>query len=173
MKEIPGFILKSIPGFPFYYADTVGNIWSTRAIRPNGLPQLHKLTPNSGRRGYLKTILVDENGRRKNMEVHRAVCLAFHGDWPGLQTRHLDGNNRNNAPTNLIWGTGMENQRDRLRHGTDNNGAKSARAKLDTKSVALLRTLYSSKSMRQIDLAAMFNISQSTVSSILLHKTWK
>lgn len=41
----------------------------------------------------------------------RLVCEAFHGPAPSTDSvcMHLDENARNNAPTNLQWGTQKEN----------------------------------------------------------------
>ena len=54
--------------------------------------------------------------------VHALVAAAFIGPRPdGLLIRHLDGNPRNNRVGNLQYGTGSENQRDAVVHGTNHN----------------------------------------------------
>ena len=58
-------------------------------------------------------------GGKKSVAVHRLVALAFHGEpEPGQLVRHLDGDQTNNVPSNLAWGTMAENQLDSVRHGT-------------------------------------------------------
>ena len=48
------------------------------------------------------------------------VARAFIGPRPeGQGVRHLDDNKRNNALTNLVYGTGVENQADSIRNGTN------------------------------------------------------
>lgn len=72
------------------------------------------LRPTPDLDGYL-TVRVDGKTRR----VHRLVMLAFVGPRPpGLQIRHLDGNNQHNDLSNLKYGTPAENAADKIRHGT-------------------------------------------------------
>ena len=49
--------------------------------------------------------------RRKNYKVARLICEAFVGPPPfaGAVCMHLDENSRNNAASNLAWGTQAEN----------------------------------------------------------------
>lgn len=49
--------------------------------------------------------------RGKTYKVARIVCEAFHGPAPEDLPIciHIDENARNNAPTNLRWGTQKEN----------------------------------------------------------------
>lgn len=58
--------------------------------------------------------------RKKRFSVHRLVALAFLGPPPTArhQVAHNDGNPGNNTVENLRWATAIENQRDRLLHGT-------------------------------------------------------
>lgn len=66
------------------------------------------------------------NGRTTPYRVHRLVALAFHGPRPdGLETRHLNGDDHDNRPANLKYGTHAENEQDKLRHGTHNHARKT------------------------------------------------
>lgn len=55
---------------------------------------------------------------------HIIVCVTFHGARPEgvdgrpMEVRHRDGNGANNAASNLEWGTRIENEHDKYRHGT-------------------------------------------------------
>jgi hypothetical protein len=101
---------KTIPGFPDYMADSKGNIYGKNGER---------LSPSEDSDGYLKVNLVVKDGI-ETMRVHSLVLLAFKG-LPGQksnQARHLDGNKKNNALSNLSWGSYTENNRDKIRHGT-------------------------------------------------------
>ncbi len=57
--------------------------------------------------------------RRYTMRVHRLVCLAFNGVKPSGSecVRHRDGHRTNNVPSNLRWGTNLENAQDTVLHG--------------------------------------------------------
>lgn len=78
-----------------------------------------------GKRGYLAVSLVS-GGRQETREVHRIVAAAFIGPRPpGQEVRHLDGDPLNCNLANLRYGTRSQNVRDKRRHGTDHNVAKT------------------------------------------------
>lgn len=76
-----------------------------------------ELTPFEDQGGYLYvTLYVD--GKAKKEKVHRLVNSSFHRPGlPGEVTRHLDGDPKNNSPSNLAWGSRSENEQDKIRHG--------------------------------------------------------
>ncbi|WP_369497494.1 HNH endonuclease signature motif containing protein [Nocardia otitidiscaviarum] len=58
--------------------------------------------------------------------VHRLVAEAFYGPRPsGFDTRHLDGDTRNNAASNLAYGTRSRNQLDSVQHGTQYEASRT------------------------------------------------
>lgn len=96
-------------------------------------------------------------GRRSTCTVHRLVLEAFVGPRPhGMECRHLDGNKQNNQRDNLVWGTHLENEADKVRHGT------ARRLPLTDDQVAEIR--YSP--MKQQELAERYGVIQSLVSRI-------
>lgn len=59
-------------------------------------------------------------GRGRNLDVHVAVALAFHGPKPFASAEVLHGpdhNPANNRPENLRWGTRGENLKDDYARG--------------------------------------------------------
>ncbi|WP_193596108.1 NUMOD4 domain-containing protein [Microbacterium sp. YJN-G] len=68
--------------------------------------------------GYVKVGLY-RSGEYNLVSVHRIVALAFIDPNPaeGLEVCHRDGDQTNNAATNLYWGTSSQNQNDTIRHG--------------------------------------------------------
>jgi hypothetical protein len=75
-----------------------------------------KVLKSSGRYPML---ILTMGGVPAGRYVHRLVLEAFVGPCPdGCECRHLDGNSRNNALSNLAWGTSGENKLDEVRHGT-------------------------------------------------------
>lgn len=91
---------------------------------------LHWKTPrvlrsNVDCHGYLfLTVCVD--GRKYNRKVHVLVAEAFHGPRPeGQEVRHHNGNQLDNTPDNLVYGTRAENAQDAIEHGTHWNGQKT------------------------------------------------
>ena len=58
--------------------------------------------------------------------VHRLVALAFLGPLPeGMVVCHNDGDPTNNRADNLRYATQSENEKDKIRHGTSPNAAKT------------------------------------------------
>ena len=126
------------------------------------------IKPSVDKDGYLIIHLVD-----KTVKLHRLVCRVYNGECPGsyLQVRHLDGEPKNNHYSNLKWGTGTENWKDRKDHGRSNSGKKC------TPELALLiRKLY----MRIISevrdyvlhISDITGVSRQTVSHIVKLQTW-
>lgn len=111
-----------VVGFQGFY-----EVSSTGLVRslPRTYTKGRVLRPASLKYGHLHVDLW-ANGVGKTMFVHSMVAEAFLGPCPpGLQVRHLDGNARNNAVTNLAYGTASENAYDRTRHGTNHNAVKT------------------------------------------------
>jgi hypothetical protein len=134
--------------------------------------QVRQLTP--GMRGkYRGFTLVHRSGALRSSYQHRLVAETFHG-LPGLgmETRHLDGDRFNNSASNLAWGTRSENMRDKERHGTAPLGERHPMAKLDTRTVRVIRGLHHygfdpKRIMRR------FGISKMTHYRIVKNQSWK
>lgn len=63
-------------------------------------------------------VTLHKDSKRKNRMVHQLVLETFVSEQPeGQETRHLDGNPKNNHVSNLAWGTPKENSADIDRHG--------------------------------------------------------
>src|SRR3546814_19306228 len=78
--------------------------------------------------GYLAGKMGIE-GQRKNFEVHRLVCEAFHGPAPdGQQAAHKDGVRTNCYASNLRWATPASNTADKYGHGTILRGARDRKS---------------------------------------------
>ncbi|MET8585789.1 HNH endonuclease signature motif containing protein [Streptomyces collinus] len=108
------------------------------------------------------------------LRVHVLVCTAFHGPrpTPAHQVRHLNGNKTDNRASNLAWGTPLENQHDRLTHGTDCRGERSGTAKLTWPIVREIRALHATGRYTQRFLGRKYDVSGSQMSRIVRGKTW-
>jgi hypothetical protein len=134
------------------------------------------LRPASDKDGYACVTLCDKP-RMQTFKVHSLVCAAFHGPAPPDtdQVRHLDGTTDNNVPSNLRWGTALDNAKDRKRHGTHGSGERSARAKLTQAQADGLRLAYGTAiAGRQRAprgwrhrIAALYGVSPETISCIV------
>lgn len=60
---------------------------------------------NQRGQGYLKTKIIDTEGTRRALYIHRLVALYFLDapDAEGLEINHIDGDSQNNSYTNLEW----------------------------------------------------------------------
>lgn len=125
----------------------------------------HILALTRTKRGYM-TVGVFK-GQRK---VHRLVLEAFVGPCPdGAETRHLDGNSRNNRLDNLVWGTRTANTADKLAHGRIARGERHGLARL-TEAQAL-EALSSNES--HTALARRFGVDVTAIYQLRKGKTWK
>lgn len=100
---------KSIKGFSRYAVSNLGDVKNERT------GSVLKQFDNG--RGYLKVSLKGDDGKQRNVSVHRLVALAFvHNDGPELKTQvnHINENKHDNEAGNLEWVTPSEN----IRHGT-------------------------------------------------------
>lgn len=126
--------------------------------------------PVSG--GY-PTVWLSKDNRRRARRVHLLVAIAFLGPCPdGKECRHLDGKPENAKLSNLAWGTKRENEADKLIHGTRFYGENTNGAVLSNKDVYEIRELLAKGDLYQREIAAIFKISQRTVSQIKSGERW-
>lgn len=113
-------------------------------------------------------------GKRYPLYVHQLVCETFHGPrpFPEAQVRHLNGMNTDNRAANLVWGTRAENEADKIRHGTRNQGERQGLSKLTEQQVREIRERYTAGGVFQRGLAAEFGVTQSCIWAIVTRKTW-
>lgn len=105
--------LTEVPNFPGYYADTNGNIYSTR--KQGGYrrePTLMNPVPDKD--GYLRVNFY-RNGKRHYLFVHRVIAKTFIPNIDDLpQVNHIDGDITNNKVENLEWCTMSDNIKHRI-----------------------------------------------------------
>lgn len=130
---------KQIPNFSRYEASTNGRLRSTN-YKNSGKTKV--LKPALSTDKYLKTMLLNDQGKYKSWAVHKWIALTFLGKKPeGMEVNHIDGFKTNNAPDNLEYCTRSEN----LKHAYENGlldtkrGSKNGMAKLTEKQVISIR----------------------------------
>lgn len=178
-----------IDGHPARWTDTDGyavtddgRVWSFRVLRgPNHGNEWvvdqsrspRQLAP--AKRGrYLTVTLSGCPGRRRKQYVHRVVWQAWHGDIPSeLQVRHLDGDARNNALSNLALGTQVENEADKLLHGTRLTGSAHPNSLLTPSLVAEARRRFrSGQTLDDICRELNLGVNRATLHDAATGSTW-
>lgn len=123
---------KTIPGLPGYEASSSGQIRYQNKI----LNQWNRV------RGYLG-VRVNE----KNMLVSRLVAIAFHGMPPDRKPEcmHLDSIRKNNAASNLRWGSRSENMKMDIGNNHSHKGSSNKNSKITKSAVIAIRNAFKNK----------------------------
>ena len=104
--------------------------------------------------------------------AYRAMLRLTKGDppTPKHEAAHSCGNGHLGCinPKHLRWATHLENEADKIAHGTVAHGERNGHAKLTQDQVLYIRTA----SGLQKDIAAKFGIDQSMVSFIKRRRNW-
>lgn len=168
---------REIPGYEgLYEASTEGRI---RSLPRETLHHTGKVIIRGGRvlkgcvahRGYQRVSL-SRDGKPYLSYVHALVAAAFIGPRPpGQLVRHFDGNPVNNRPTNLLYGTGVDNMADAAAHGTLRRGENHNMAKLTEHQVRAIRRLHRVHTYKH--LAREFGVSVNQIDNIVNKKQWK
>ena len=113
--SLPNEEWRPIEAHPGYFVSNRGNVWSTRRANARLMIPVRKK-----RHGYLSVNLKTggPGSPTRTRTVHSLVAEAFLGPRPaGLLVLHNDGNQLNNAVSNLRYGTYAENWQDAFDHG--------------------------------------------------------
>lgn len=87
-----------------------------------------------------------------------------------MVVRHIDDVLANNAPSNLAYGTQMENMEDREKNGRTARGVAVGRAKLDDDQVREIRNLRGLYSKRE--LGEGYGVSHTVIWQVQSGKCW-
>ena len=140
-------------GNGYYLADN-GKIATTNKFRK---PTLLK---QRLRKGYNR-VYIDIGEGTKNYDVHRLVAKYFVPNPDNKPcVNHIDGDRLNNHHTNLEWCTVEENNR------------HSNTGKLNIEDVNKIRELLDHSPLSQREIAAMYDVHESTISDIKRGKRW-
>lgn len=167
-------VWRPIEGWPRYEVSSEGRVRSRDTVvgATNGSTALRKgrvlkLVSKGGR--YLAVTLCDV-GLREQVFVHDIVAANFVGPKPeGAQTRHLDDCKTNNRWTNLVYGTALDNAKDRDRNDRTQRGERHGMAVLTPGDVQAIRR----SSAAGVDLAPRYGVTAAHISSIRRRRVWK
>lgn len=161
-----------IPGAPNYQVSSLGRLRSFVSKGPGARRRddPHLINPTKNSRGYLHAKL-RMNGVQKHVRIHRIVLLAFVGEpAPGQVACHCDGDQLNNALSNLRWDTPAGNMQDQFRHGTRGVGEESPNVTLTNSQAEEILRL--SSAISKAELARRFGVNWRTVDKLVRGLTW-
>ena len=117
-------IWKDIEGFEGRYQ--ISNQGRVKSLVCNNFGRYKKnsgewiLKAGKSHCGYMRVLLVDKNGGRHSLFVHRLVLIAFFGiDSEKKQVNHINGIKDDNRLENLEWVTQSENMKHAYRIGLE------------------------------------------------------
>ena len=173
---------KPVPAFEtLYEASDAGQIRSLdrivrytrrdgRCVERNYAGKI--LQPGLNSRGYEIVTLCDTENSHHTRPVHRLVLETFvRPKNPGEECRHLDGNIRNNALTNLCWGTSAENMADKIAHGTWVRGSRVGNSRLTEDQVREIKRRLAQKEPHA-SIALDYDVKTVTISAISSGRNW-
>jgi len=116
-----------------------------------------------------------KDGKRYPFSIHRLVLTAFKGQCPkGMEACHNNGDCNDNRLINLRWDSRSSNAKDRWNHASQDDYKKYAEyaAKLGIHEVERVFKLRRT-GLTQCEIGNIVGCHRSTVSLILLGKTWQ
>jgi hypothetical protein len=160
-----------IPGHEGYEVSDLGRVRSLDRVLPNGRHcrgRMLRLQKHPW--GYLQVGL---GSGAKSQLVHALVMLAFVGPRTAPQVRHLDGDETNCTLSNLCYGTQVDNEADKRRHGRTFHprGERNGNARITEVTVLAIRLGRQNGKTRK-EMAAEHDLSTETVKSILSGHRW-
>lgn len=97
------------------------------------------LKPALDKKGYLRTVLLDNSGKYRTVKIHRLVANAFIDNPDGLpQVNHINGIKTDNNASNLEWVTNIENAHHALDNGLFRNSIAAVRAENRSRQIAVI-----------------------------------
>ena len=156
MRQITGFDKR-------YFCDENGTIYSNNYKNSK---KIKKIKPALDAKGYLRTMILDEEGKYQTIKVHRIIALTFIPKIEGKnQVNHKNGIKTDNRVENLEWCNNRENIVHAYKNNMINVNHGDKHHKSILKRVSAKELLDSYSSLKSIKLVAeMYNLDRHAVS---------
>ena len=158
---------RPVPGFDLYVCNKMGDIKNKKTG--------HVLSKSLNRSGYAKVQLYN-NRVKKSLAVHTIIANVFLGErLPGNQVNHKDGDKTNAQLSNLEYVTPAENMQHAAATGllSPPIGERNGMSKIKEEDIPKIIEYLAEGILSQEEIAAMFNVSRTTISHIKLSVNWK
>lgn len=165
---------KYINGYSgFYQVSNLGNVrsWRNGSYGKRNEPQL--ISPRKDSQGYRKVALYND-GNRTDFKISRLVAEYFIPNPTNKpEVNHIDGIKSNDSVRNLEWVTPKENVAHAFETGLNKvkSGEDSPNARLTDDDIRWIRAYYDNDEYNQVELAEIFDTSQSHISRIVRRET--
>jgi hypothetical protein len=163
-----------IAGFKYYCVSKLGEVFSCRyggcRLR---ITNWRKIAIRIGKKfGSRAEVCLSKGDIKRNHKVAHLVLKAFVGPRPkGKECCHNDGNQSNNALSNLRWDTHVNNMKDQIAHGTASIGERHGMAKLTKADVLVIRAIANNVTNQKI--GERFKITGGQAWRIRSRLSWK
>jgi hypothetical protein len=162
-------MFKQVIGYEGRYVVSDSGTVKSLSFNKTGVEK--EMTLQIDRYGYYRVGLCGV-GKQKYTLVHRLVAEAFISNPNFLPcVNHIDGNKLNNSVLNLEWCTFEKNSTLAAKDNLYMKGERHGRSLLTEKEAFEIK--YNSKGISQHNLAKIYGVGRSTISSILYGKNWK
>ena len=156
---------RIIESFPIYLINPNGDIFS---LRRNCF--LHRIKDS---KGYIRAVLVDNDGKKHSVGLHRLVAQVFIPNPNGYpQVNHINGVKADNRVKNLEWCTANYNNNHAFKMNLRRTGRELPYAKLKEEYIPWIKKMYEQGILiRQI--AKVYDVSEKTIQRIIKNESWK
>lgn len=162
--------IPNAPGYQISSHFRVRSFWAIGCRRVcSAIPQ--RMIALFKAKGYLAfSVRVDK--RRARLYVHIVVAEIAHGPRPsGLWVLHKDDVTTNNDPSNLYYGTPLQNGSDSRRNGGSARGDRNGQAKLSEPEIMAIRRSHT-EGVTQAELARRYGVTPSLIWRIVTRRVW-
>lgn len=137
------------------------------------VPECLLAAPVTPLKGGYREVRLSDHKRARHAFVCHLVCEAFHGPKPfdGACVLHWNDVPTDDRASNLRWGTMQDNADDRIRNGSQPQGARCPASKLTEEQAREIK--WGRRGRRPSELAAAFGVKTEAVRKIIRGERWR